>query len=250
MAKTFSLKSYEEALVISKADLKYLKSAAYKKRCQRADAELPAALKKKLSVLQKQLIQIKKIDFGAIRTFIKKDSAEILESMRHYAEGEKWILPKSIDELAGFYFWLLNDEKIDVGEYEDNRKIIKLFHEYILKTDQDADNKKQVQKNENKTWKDLVKIEFHDRVERIENEIHEKVTRWKSGKAIRGNQIECAAYCRLLFDKKYFYDESKLVAIPVQYASMKFNIDIKNQLASSKKLEVRKHKLRFEKHFK
>ena len=57
MAKTFSLKSYEHSLVLSKVDLQYLKSAAYKKRCLSEDAKLPAALNKKLAVLQKQLIQ-------------------------------------------------------------------------------------------------------------------------------------------------------------------------------------------------
>lgn len=237
MAKRFSLKRFEDVLVPSKVDLQYLNSAAYKKRCKKADAKMPVDLKNKISVLQNQIKKIKKADFLKIRALIKKDSAEILESMRYYAESQKWILPLNVDELAGFYYWLLNDNKIDVGEDENNRKIIKLFHEYILKIDQDADNKKQAQKIENQTWKDLIRFEFHDLVESIEDRIHDKVTSWKNGK----DKIGCAAYCRLIFDNKYFEKESTKVVTPVQYASMKFKIDINIQLQTSKKDSLKKH---------
>ena len=236
MAKPFSLKSYAQSLVPSKAELEYLNSDAYKERCQRLSAELSAEAKERFANISKFLSNIPKDSFEKIRQKIEKECAEIIESTKHYAESQKWIKPKDVDELAGFYWWLHNRDEMNFDD--DNIRIIKLFHEYKLKILNDqADIEKQAQKSEFKTWKDLVQVAFHKRVEDIEECIHDKVTNWKNGKG----KIECAAYCRLIYDNNYFEKESTKVVAPVLYASMKFKIDINNQLQASKKDSLKRH---------
>lgn len=58
---------------------------------------------------------------------IYKDSYEIIESVKYYADGQDWIIPKNIDSLAKFYLKLLDKKTLDIEN--DNRVIMRLYNE-------------------------------------------------------------------------------------------------------------------------
>ena len=94
-------------------------------------------------------------------------------------------------------------------------------------------------------WKRFIKVELHDRLEIIESKIANKVTVWRQ----RGDLTECAAFCQLLFDYKYF-NEGATKRITVNGFSLaKYGIDITIQLKSAAKKGREKHKILLKKHF-
>jgi len=79
-------------------------------------------------------------------------------------------------------------------------------------------------------WKNLIKDELHDRLNQIEEKIEAKISNWK----LRIDLIECAAFCQLLFDKKYFVPGSTKRKSVNSFALSKYGTDISIQLESAK----------------
>ena len=96
------------------------------------------------------------------------------------------------------------------------------------------------------SWKDLIIIELYDSLSMVENKIESKISQWKQGEM----KIECAAFCQLLFDKKYFVTGSTKRATVNKFALNKYGMDISTQLVSKFKEDREKHKLLLRKNFK
>jgi len=96
------------------------------------------------------------------------------------------------------------------------------------------------------SWKELIKIELHDRLSEVEGKIEDKISRWKQGEM----KIECAAFCQLLFDKKYFVVKSTNRVTVNKFALSKYGADILNQLQTKFKPDSENHKKLLNKHFK
>jgi hypothetical protein len=87
-------------------------------------------------------------------------------------------------------------------------------------------------------WKDLIKNELQDRLTEIENKIPNKITNWKQ----RIDLIECAGFCQLLFDKKYFVQGSTIIKSVNSFALSRYGTDIDIQLKAAKKESRERHK--------
>ena len=94
-------------------------------------------------------------------------------------------------------------------------------------------------------WKKVIKIELHNRVTDIELKIENKISNWKQ----RISLIECAAFCQLLFDKKYFNAGSTRVKTVNSFSVNKYGVSIEIQLQTAKKAAREKHKKLLMKHF-
>ncbi|MCX6314148.1 MAG: hypothetical protein NTX08_05380 [Sphingobacteriales bacterium] len=95
-------------------------------------------------------------------------------------------------------------------------------------------------------WKQYIRFEFYERLSEIEKKIEDKVSEWKEG----NGKIECAAFCQLLFDKKYFVKGSTKRKSVNEYSISKFGNDVYIQLESGKKNDREKHKILLNKYFK
>lgn len=58
------------------------------------------------------------------------------------------------------------------------------------------------------------------------------------------SKIRCAAFCELLYDKKYILQTKTRIKTMVSFAKQKYNIDIEGSLAASKKTDRNNHKIR------
>ena len=96
------------------------------------------------------------------------------------------------------------------------------------------------------SWKELIIIELHDRLSEVEGKIEDKIIRWKQGEM----KIECAAFCQLLFDKKYFVAKSTKRVTVNKFALSKYGADILNQLQTKFEADRENHKKLLNKYFK
>jgi len=87
-------------------------------------------------------------------------------------------------------------------------------------------------------WQVLIKEILQTRLIEIESKISDKIALWKQ----RKNLIECAAFCQLLYDKKYFEKGSTNRKTVNEFALSKYGTDISTQLGSAKKTDREKHK--------
>ncbi|QQR96946.1 MAG: hypothetical protein IPK18_08495 [Sphingobacteriales bacterium] len=94
-------------------------------------------------------------------------------------------------------------------------------------------------------WQDLIKLELQDRLVEIENKIEPKISNWKQRKSL----IECAGFCQLLYDKKYFVQGSTNQKSVNSFALCKYGTDITNQLKTAKKDSRDIHKQKLNKYF-
>ncbi|MEJ7738534.1 MAG: hypothetical protein WKF97_13975 [Chitinophagaceae bacterium] len=85
---------------------------------------------------------------------------------------------------------------------------------------------------------DLIRDELHTRLIVIEGKILSKIERWKQG----FDKIECAAFCELLFDKKYFVKGSTRIKTVNAFACSKYGNPIKNQLGKTREPARKTHK--------
>jgi len=115
--------------------------------------------------------------------------------------------------------------------------------EVANKENNDISKKSESQLDENKLedikWMLLIREDFHKRLEKIETKIEAKILKWGNREAL----IECAAFCELLFEKKYFVPKSTRIKSVNSFAIIKYGADIKNQLATSKKADREKKKV-------
>ncbi|MDB5280706.1 MAG: hypothetical protein JWR61_5661 [Ferruginibacter sp.] len=143
----------------------------------------------------------------------------------------------------------LNDSSVTAAVY--GRYF--LFYEYLknellkfskLKEEEIKDNNNEIDKSKtdpargSDKWEKLIKSELHDHLKKIESKIESKLSNWKQ----RVDLIECAAFCQLLFDLKYFESGSTCRKTVISFALSKYGTDIENQLESSKKAAREVHK--------
>lgn len=96
------------------------------------------------------------------------------------------------------------------------------------------------------SWKGLIKSELHDRLSIVESKIESKISNWKQSE----NKIECAAFCQLMYDNKWFIKGSTNRKTVNQFALNKYGIDISIQLISKFNVDREKHKILLKRHFK
>lgn len=98
----------------------------------------------------------------------------------------------------------------------------------------------------NLTWKELIDpIILESRLPYVESKILTKIEDWKQGI----NLIECAAFCEIMFEKKWFNNGLTNRAAPYQFALSKYGANIKNQLLSKSKKNRNTHKSKLQRYF-
>ncbi len=95
-------------------------------------------------------------------------------------------------------------------------------------------------------WKKLIKPELQNHLEDIEKKIETNISTWKD----RNLLIECAAFCQLLYDKRYFVKGTTNRVSVNSFAKSKYGVDIEKQLESSKRNDRNTHKTLLLKYFK
>jgi len=85
---------------------------------------------------------------------------------------------------------------------------------------------------------DYIKPELHARLEEIEAKMIKKIVDW-CGHRKKGYKIECATFCALLSDKKFFIEPGEDPLI--DFARLRYHIDIELQIKRKKK-EIQNHK--------
>lgn len=88
-------------------------------------------------------------------------------------------------------------------------------------------------------------LELHDRLIELEKRMPKTIDQWKKG--IR--KIECAAFCELLFEKKYFVSGSTRIKDVNSFSLSRYGVEIKIQLQKSKEKDRKTHKIRLNKFF-
>ena len=88
------------------------------------------------------------------------------------------------------------------------------------------------------TVNELIKHDLLNRLSELESKIQDKITDWKQ----RNDLIGCAAFCQLLFDKKYYTKGSTIRKSVNSFALTRYGTDIETQLKSSFNKEREKHK--------
>jgi len=110
----------------------------------------------------------------------------------------------------------------------------------------DENTDQETQEENVQQWEKYIRPEFYDRLNEIEKKLGSKISEWRDGKG----KIECAAFCQLLFDKKYFVKGSTNIKSVNEYSISKYGNDVDIQLRSGKKTDREKHKTLLNKYFK
>ncbi len=92
---------------------------------------------------------------------------------------------------------------------------------------------------------DFIRPEFLERILSIEQKLKDKVISWQEGT----NKIECASFCELLFDKKYFIKGATRINTVNRFACSQYGIDITIQLQAAKKGDRMHHRDLLKKQF-
>jgi hypothetical protein len=93
---------------------------------------------------------------------------------------------------------------------------------------------------------DLIKLELiGNLLIEVENKLKDKIEKWRLG----SDKIGCAAFCELLFDKGYFIKPITKRKGPIQFALIRYGLDIEVQMGSAKKLDRNNLKRRFNHYF-
>jgi hypothetical protein len=100
----------------------------------------------------------------------------------------------------------------------------------------------------NPTLKNKIKPDFEVTLKEIENSISNKINDWKKGK--RGGQIECAAFCELMFKNGFFSRQENRIKTCTAFAKLRYGIDIKNQLQKAKEEARKRYQTRLNRLFK
>jgi hypothetical protein len=96
--------------------------------------------------------------------------------------------------------------------------------------------------------KNKIKREFEMTLLKIESNISNKINDWKKSK--RGSQIECAAFCELLFKNGFFSRQENRIQTCTAFAKFRYGIDIKNQLQKTKEAARKRYQIRLNRLFK
>jgi len=97
-----------------------------------------------------------------------------------------------------------------------------------------------------KTLESLIKVELHERLNEVEGKIKNKIENWKQGIDLIG----CAAFCQLLYDKKYFIKGCTNRKSVNSFSLLRYGTDIEIQLHSKFRFDRDRHKTLLEVHFK
>ena len=131
---------------------------------------------------------------------------------------------KILETSIGFFGTIINE-------------VFKPFYKELDKLEQENTSTKK--------WEELIKIELQPRLKEIESKIESKIENWKQRKDL----IECAAFCQLLYDFKYFEkNTTKRVSVNL-FAKSRFGTDIEIQLNSKNKSYRETHKKLLKKFF-
>ncbi|MBP6023929.1 hypothetical protein [Ferruginibacter sp.] len=132
--------------------------------------------------------------------------------------------------------YLTKDYFLEFLQYEATQN-----KEQISKMENEA-NTWQIENNRSTTppllWQGFIKIELQGRLQEIENKINDKISNWK----LRIDLIECAAFCQLLYDKKYFVTGATSIVSVNKFALNKYGTEITIQLKSAKRKDRNTHK--------
>lgn len=92
----------------------------------------------------------------------------------------------------------------------------------------------------------LIKTELIDgRLVEVENKLKDKIEDWKIGK----DKIGCAAFCEMLFEKGYFFKKITERKGPIQFALIRYGIDITVQMGTTKNKDRQLHKGKLKRYF-
>ena len=237
MEKKFSRKSFEEKMEKSKRDADAF-WASEKGKQKLKEAKLKPALLLASSALAffddfKKMTGQNYADYiiGIAEKEMQK-SEMVIESMKTFAEKEGWIKPYNADELEGFFLWLYYSS--DNGDVKLDRDTYRQFSKY-----RGMENNNIQSLPGTEYWKGLIKVELHNLLIGIEEKIKNKIGEWNQGKS----KIECAAFCQLLFDNKYFVQGSTKRVTVNKFSLSRYGTDIEIQLQSKFKIDRNKHKL-------
>ena len=154
------------------------------------------------------------------------------------------------------YFFHCEKEKGNIGEFLKlarilkveivNKNTLRVLKEVIKSNEAQISRPEITQPNKPITpWETLIKVELHVRLMQIESGIQDKIAKWRE----RNNLIECAAFCQLLYDWKFFYKGSTKRKSVNEFALSKYKIDIEIQLQSSANEGRENHKKFLKKYF-
>ncbi|HQS23880.1 MAG: hypothetical protein B7Y11_04990 [Sphingobacteriia bacterium 24-36-13] len=92
----------------------------------------------------------------------------------------------------------------------------------------------------------LIKPELIDgRLVEVEYKLKDKIEDWKIGK----DKIGCAAFCEMLFEKGYFFKTITERKGPIQFALIRYGIDITVQMGTTKNKDRQLHKGKLKRYF-
>lgn len=175
-------------------------------------AEKESDLEKRILILKKVQSDLKihtKTDLNKITNIISREKFKALFSLNEIEEEIK----NSIENI-----------ELSILLKSNNQKSIQLTSKQNL-----------VQTS---TVNELIKHDLLDRLSELECKIQDKITDWKQRKDLIG----CAAFCQLLFDKKYYIKGSTNRKSVNTFALTRYGTDIETQLNSSFNKEREKHK--------
>ena len=137
--------------------------------------------------------------------------------------------------------WMADTKKGEIPSYNENT-FTKVLDYCKIKLDEIATQPPA----KTESWKVLIKIELHDHLSIIESKIEDKIRQWKQNEM----KIERAAFCQLLFDRKYFVAGSTNRVTVNIFAQSKYGFDIMDHLQSKYNGDRNKHKTLLNKLFK
>jgi hypothetical protein len=188
-------------------------------------------------------------EFNYACDFLKRKGVKAYKALfDDYETFIQNVVNASFYQLNGFYFEVsyfydlftnfIKDLK-EKNNIEELKIRLELEKQEATKTiNSQKSNKSEI--NINDDWKKIIKIEFHNRILEIENKIEVKIKNWKQRE--RDVLIECASFCQLLFDFKYFEKGSTNRKTVNQFSVSRYGVDITIQLESGKKKDRETHK--------
>lgn len=142
-------------------------------------------------------------------------------------------------------YFLLNKYREDLSSVTKNEKIIDTYPQKLYAKTELENQNILLQNIEKPVWQSLIKLELHNKLFEIEEKIPAKIANWNQ----RIKLIECAAFCQLLFDRKYFVQGSTNQKSVNSFSLSRYGTDITNQLKSAKKVGRKVHKEKLKKYF-
>lgn len=157
------------------------------------------------------------------------DEADCKEEFK---KAEIEFVENSIKHHAGYTIGRILQTKV---------KLLNLYLSWIKKLETT------IQQPAAKSINELINPELQPKLfNEVEIKIASKIENWKQ----RFDLIECAAFCQLLHDRKYFIKGSTNRKSVNEFSLIRYGVDISIQLESSKRKDRQTHKTFLERYFK